>query len=132
HARHVGLTAEAAFGPHLARHARHLTGEPVELVDHGVERLFELQDFAANVDGDLAREVAASDRGRHLGNIADLRGQVPGHRVDAVADVPPRAGHAAHLRLAAQLAFGAHLARDARHFAGEGVELVDHRVDGVL
>ena len=34
--------------------------------------------------------------------------------------------------LAAELAVGADLARDARHLAGEGVELVDHRVDGLL
>ena len=33
------------------------------------------------------------------------------------------------LRLAAELAFGADLARHARHFGGEGVELLDHRVD---
>ena len=37
-----------------------------------------------------------------------------------------------HLRLAAELALGADLARHARHLAGEGVQLVDHRVDGVL
>ena len=36
------------------------------------------------------------------------------------------------LGLAAELAFGADLAGDAGHFGGEGVELVDHRVDGVL
>ena len=38
-------------------------------------------------------------------------------------------GDAAHLRLTAELAFGADLARDARHFRGERVELIDHRVD---
>ena len=32
------------------------------------------------------------------------------------------------LRLAAELAFGADLARHARHFGGEGGELLDHRV----
>ena len=37
-----------------------------------------------------------------------------------------------HLRLAAELAFRAHFARHARHFRGERVELVHHRVDGVL
>ncbi len=31
--------------------------------------------------------------------------------------------------LAAELAVGADLARDARHLGGEGVELIDHRVD---
>ena len=34
--------------------------------------------------------------------------------------------------LAAQLAVGADLARDARHLGGEGVQLVDHRVEGLL
>ena len=37
-----------------------------------------------------------------------------------------------HLGLAAELALGADLAGDARHLGGEGVQLVDHRVDGVL
>ena len=44
----------------------------------------------------------------------------------------PGAGHAGHLGLAAELAFGADFARHARHFGGETVELVHHRVDGVL
>ncbi len=43
--------------------------------------------------------------------------------------VPPTP---AHLRLAAQLALGADLAGHARHFRRERVELVHHRVDGVL
>ena len=36
------------------------------------------------------------------------------------------------LRLAAEAALGADLARDARHLGGERAELVDHRVDRVL
>jgi hypothetical protein len=44
----------------------------------------------------------------------------------------PGAGHAFHIRLAAQFAFGADFARHARHFAGERVELIHHGVDGVL
>ena len=43
--------------------------------------------------------------------------------------VPADAGH---LRLAAELAFGADFAGHAGDFAGEGVELVHHGVDGVL
>src|SRR5262249_179660 len=45
---------------------------------------------------------------------------------------PPPTPHAGLVRLAADPVFGAHLARDARHFAGECVELIDHRVDGFL
>ena len=37
-----------------------------------------------------------------------------------------------HLGLAAELAFRADFAGHARHFRGERVELVHHRVDGVL
>ena len=92
------LAAEPAFGADLARHARHLAGEAVELVDHRVERFLQLKDLAAHVDGDLARQVAAGDGGRHLGDVADLAGQVAGHRVDAVGEVLPGAGDAGHLR----------------------------------
>src|ERR1700724_1440966 len=48
---------------------------------------------------------------------------------DALGEVLPHAGHAADLCLAAELPFGADLAGDARHFRGEHVELLDHRVD---
>ena len=67
-------------------------------------RLLELQDLAAHVDRDLLRQVAVGDGGRHLGDVAHLRGQVAGHRVDVVGQVLPRAGDAGHLRLAAELA----------------------------
>ena len=49
------------------------------------------------------------------------RGQVRRHEVDVVGQVLPGAGDARHLRLAAELAFGADFARHARHFGGEGV-----------
>ena len=44
----------------------------------------------------------------------------------------PGAADALDLGLAAEPAFGADLARDARHLGGERGELVDHRVDRVL
>ena len=131
-ARHDRLTAEPPVGADLARHARHFAGERAELLDHGVERLLQQEDLAAHVDGDLLGQVAAGDGGRHLGDVAHLRGQVRRHEVDVVGQVLPGAGDAGHLRLAAELAFGADLARHARHFGGERVELVHHRVDGVL
>src|SRR6185295_16396006 len=93
---------------------------------------FQLEDFAAHVDGDLLRQVAAGDRGGHLGDVADLGGQVRRHRVDGVGQVLPGAGDAEHVGLAAETAFGADLARHAGHFAGEGVELVHHGVHGVF
>ncbi len=129
---HVGLTAEPSLGADLARDARHFAGKAVELIHHRVQRFLQLQNFAAHVDRDLARQVAAGNRGRDFGDVADLRGQIAGHRVDAVGQVFPGAGDAGHLGLAAELAVGADFARDARDFAGEGVELVDHRVQRFL
>ena len=94
-------------------------GEGVELVHHRVDGVLELEDFALHVDGDLARQVAARDGRGHLGDVADLGGQVAGHRVDVVGQVLPGAGDAGHVGLAAEPAFGADLARHARHLAGE-------------
>src|SRR6185312_1469348 len=98
----------------------------------GVEGVFQQQDFAAHVDGDLLRQIAAGDGGGDFGDVADLGGQIARHEVDVVGQVLPGAGDAGDLGLAAQLAFGADFAGHACHFGGEGVELIDHGVDGVL
>ena len=82
----------------------------VQLIDHRVDGVLQLEDLAAHVDGDLLRQVAVGDRGGDLGDVAHLAGQVAGHRVDVVGEVLPRAGDAAHLGLAAELAFGADFA----------------------
>src|SRR5207249_3255028 len=103
-----------------------------ELVDHRVGRVLELEDLAVHVHGDLLGQVAVRHRLRHVGDVADLRGQVAGHRVDGIGEVFPGAGHVADVGLAAELALGADLARDARDLGGERAELVDHRVDSVL
>src|SRR2546426_5857094 len=50
HPRHLRLPAELAVRAHLARHPRHLRGKGVELVDHRVEGLHQLEDFALDVD----------------------------------------------------------------------------------
>ena len=128
----LGLAAELALGADLARDARDLGGERAQLVDHRVDRVLELGDLAAGVDGDLLREVAVRDRGRDLRDVAHLGGEVGGEHVDVVGEVLPRAGDALHVGLAAELALGADLARDARDLGGERRELVDHRVDRVL
>ena len=76
-----------------------------------------------------------SPRATAVATSAMLRtcaGQVAGHEVHVVGQVLPGARHAGHLGLTAQLAFGAHFAGHAGHFAGERVQLVHHRVDGVL
>ena len=84
------------------------------------------------VERQLLIEVAVGDRGDDARDAAHLLGQVARHDVHVVGQVPPDARDAAHLGLAAEHAFGADLARDARHLGGERVQLIDHRVDGVL
>src|SRR5205807_2240022 len=63
---------------------------------------------------------------------AHLGGQVAGHVVDVVRQVLPNTGDAGHLGLAAELTFRTDLARHPGDLPGEGVQLVDHGVDGVL
>src|SRR5207253_3162226 len=128
-ARHPGLAAELALDADLAADPRDLVREGRQLVDHDVDRRLQLQDLAAGVDVDLLAEVAAGLGGAQRSEVAHLAGEVAGHRVDVVGEVLPRAGHPAHVRLAAELALRTDLAGDAGDLVGEGGELVDHRVD---
>ena len=131
--RGLGLAAELALDADLARHAGHLGGEAVELIDHRVDGVLQLQELALDVGGDLLAQVAVGHRGRHLGDVAHLPGQVAGHQVDVVGQVLPDAADLdRHRRRLTELALGADLAHDAGHLGDEAVELVDHRVDGVL
>src|SRR5205823_246503 len=130
HAFHLRLAAEVAFGTDLAGDTGDLAREGVELVDHDVDRVFELADLAVDVDGDLLGEITAGDGGRDVGDIADLGGQVAGHQVDVVGEILPDARRAFDLCLAAELALGADLAGHAGDLGGEGAQLLDHRVDG--
>src|SRR5207237_5087432 len=72
------------------------------------------------------------DGGRHGGDIAHLRGQVVRHQVHVVGEVFPRARDALYIRLPAQFALGADLARHAGDLGGETVQLIDHDVDGIF
>jgi hypothetical protein len=123
------LAAERSFGADLAGDAGHFRRERAQLVDHRVDGVLQRQELALDVDVDLLREVALGDRGRHVGDVADLVGQVAGHRVDRVGQVLPGPGDSFDLGLAAELALGADLARDPRHLGREVAELLDHLVD---
>src|SRR4029453_15753539 len=99
YAGHDGLAAEFAISTHLARYACHFRGERAELVHHGIDGLFKLQDFATDIDRDLAREVTAGHGDGDLGDVTHLRRQVTGHGVNGVGKVFPYAAHLTHLRL---------------------------------
>ena len=126
------LSAKTAIGADLASDTGHFSGKGVKLVHHRVDRILQLQDFTFHVHGDLARQVAAGDRGCDLRDVPDLCGEVRREQVHAVGKVLPRARDSENVGLPAEPPFGTDFASHARHFAGEGVELVHHRVDRVL
>ena len=134
-ARHAGnlrLAAEFALGADLACNPSDFRRKGVELVHHRVDGVFEFEDLALHVDGDLPGQIAARHGGRHLRDIADLRRQVCAHRVDGIGEVLPRAGHAGHDGLHSQASLGADLACHAGHLRGEGSQLLDHGIDRLL
>ena len=103
-AGHTGddsLAAQFALCAHLARHPGDFRGKGIELVHHGIDGVFQLQDLTFHVHGDLARKVASSHGRRDFSDVPNLAGQVPGHGVHAVREVLPRARHARDVCLAA-------------------------------
>ena len=130
HAGHLRLSAEFAFRTYFASHAGYFAGERVELVHHRIDGVLQFENFAFHVDRDLARQIAAGHGGRNFGDVSDLTGQVAGHRVHGVGKILPRSGHARDVGLSAQTALRTHFAGHASHFAGESVQLIDHRVEG--
>src|SRR5699024_11429992 len=61
-----------------------------------------------------------------------LVGEAVGHGVDVVGQVLPDARHTLDVGPASELALRADLAGHPGDLVGEGVQLVDHGVDGVL
>ncbi len=116
HAGHDCLHTQAAFGAHFAGYAGHFGRKRAQLLDHGIDRFLELLDFTANIHGDFAGKVAVGDSDGDLGDVADLRGEIAGHRVHVVGQVLPGPSHTQHLGLSAELAFRAHFAGQAADF----------------
>src|SRR5207245_337644 len=128
----ICLPSQSPFGANLTSHACYFTSECVQLVDHRVDGVFEQENFAAYVHRDLLRKVAAGDSGRNFSNVPYLSRQVACHKVNRIRKVFPGSCNARYLRLTTQLAFGSDFASYTRYLACEGVELIDHRIDGVL
>src|SRR4029078_7016386 len=126
HALDPRLAAQNTVGSHFTRYARYFRRERPQLIDHRVDGALPREELAFDVYLDLLREVALRDGGGHVRDVADLRRQVAGHRVHRVGEVLPGPAPAFHLRLAAELAFGAYLTRHARNLGGEVAELVHH------
>jgi hypothetical protein len=131
HAHNHSLAAKFAVRTDFASHARYFGRKRAQLIHHRVDGFFELENFAAHIDRNLAGEIAAGHGRSNFSDVAHLASQVAGHRVDGVREILPRAGHARHLRLAAQFAVGADFARHARYLGGKNAELLNHGVDDV-
>src|SRR5207253_1430602 len=84
HALDLCLPAQLAFRADLAGHARYFGGEGAELVHHRIDGVFQLEDFAFDVDGDFLGEVAIGHSSGYVGDVAHLAGEVAGHEIDTV------------------------------------------------
>jgi hypothetical protein len=104
---------------------------PFQLVTIVLIVFFSLQDLAAHIHGDLARQIAVRDSGGHLAMLRTWP-----VRFDAIEftesvrsfQTPRRPS----LGLPPSFPSVPDFARHARHFAAKRVELIHHRVDGVL
>ena len=118
HARHLG---EVALALEHAGEALQVRLQPVlldvlarrlaQVADHLVELVLQDRDLAAGLDAHLPREVAFGHRGRDVGDGSHLVREVRGQLVHVVGEVLPDAGDLLRLRLPAELAFDADLAR---------------------
>ena len=126
------MPAEFAFGADFAGDTRDFRSKAIELVDHDVNRVLQLENFSFGIDGDVTRQVAFGHSRCDVGDITNLGRKVSRHTVDVIGKILPYAGNTGDARLSTQLAFGADLARHTGNFCRKRVESVDHRVDGVL
>src|SRR5262249_23483778 len=106
--------------------------ERIELVDHRVDGIFQPEDFAFDVDRNLPGQISTSDGRCHVRDVADLAGEVRGHRIHVVGEIFPGSGAVRRHPLTARLAVGTDFAGNTGDFGSECVELVDHRIDRVL
>src|SRR5206468_3943787 len=112
----VRLAAELALRSYFPRHAGDFRSVGGALIDQDVDGVFQLQDLALGIRGDLLGEVAPGDGGSDFRDVPDLVGQVGCHRVHGIGEVLPGTRHPLHFRLAAQFALGAYFAGHAGNF----------------
>src|SRR5439155_1081919 len=84
HEVHVSLAASFSFGAYFSCHAGYFGCERSQLVHHGVDGVFEFQNFAAHVHRNLLGQVAVCDGGGYGGDVTHLVCQVACHEVHGV------------------------------------------------
>lgn len=73
-AGHQSLSAELALNADFAGHVRDLVGEDGQGIDHSVDGVGQLGDFALGFQHQFAFQIAVGDVGDDLGDTADLGG----------------------------------------------------------
>ena len=126
------MAAELSFRTYFAGHTGNFSRERVELIHHDVDRVFQLEDFAARVNCDLLREVSIRNRGGNQRNVSHLVGEIAGEKVYVVGEVLPGSGNTLNFCLAAELSFRPPFPAHTRNFSRERAELVHHRIDRVF
>ena len=102
------------------------------MIHHRIDRVFQFENLAFNIDRDLLCEIACGNGSGHGGDVAHLCREVGGHEIDIVSKILPYACQTAHIGLSAQLAFRTDFACHTGDFGSERTELVHHSVDRVL
>src|SRR5262249_17004664 len=128
----LGLSAELSFETDFARDGRDLVRKRCQRIDHAVDGLGEKRDFTGGLQREFTFEVAVCDAGNDLPDTAGLRREVRRHGGYGIGGVVQRGAEAGNARLTAEFSFGTDFARYAGDFRREGVELVDHDVDGIF
>src|SRR5205807_516028 len=126
------LASQSSFRAHFARDTRDLRGERAKLIHHRIDGVLQFENLALDVDRNFLGQISVSDGSRNFGDVAYLARQVTGHQVHAVSQVLPGAGHTLNVSLSAEFSFRTDLARHARDFRSERIELIHHRVNGVF
>jgi hypothetical protein len=75
----VGLAAELAFGADFTGDPGDFRCEGTKLVHHGVNRVFQFENFPFDIDGDFLGQVAIRHSRCHRSDVAHLGRQVAGH-----------------------------------------------------
>ena len=125
--QHARKARQICLQPILFRVA---VGGQTEIVDHGIDVVFQLGDFAAGIHLNGPRQIALGHGRRDFGDGAHLVGQVVGQQVDVASKILPRSSGAWHVGLSTQTAFHTDFASDSRNLIRESGEGSCHVVDG--
>ena len=104
-------------------------GEP-QIVNHRVDVVFELGDFAAGLDLNRAGEVAFRNCGRYFRDSTDLVGEVVREQVYVASEIFPGACSAGNVGLSTEAALHTYFTRNCRHLISKRGQRIGHVVDG--